>query len=398
MADNSLLIMDDDRDVSAFFRDVAESVGFAVSVLNEPASFFDKVAELEPDLIILDLQMPNQDGIQLLRGLAESRCEAKIFIASGLDSRVLTTAEQLGATLGLAIVGTFCKPIELETLKALLEAHRREERVLTADQLAYAIDAGQLVVHYLPKAAHKGSGRWIVEGVEALVRWQHDDYGLVYPNEFISLAEQTGLIVGLTDYVFRAAMEQTRVWFANGLCMELGLNLSAEFLSDLEFPDRLVSLIREQGLDPSMIMLELTETSALVDPELAMDILARLRVKRVNLCLDDFGVGRSSLTHLYRMPFNEIKLDNAFISDMRTSEDALHTVEGLIYLAHKLKILACAEGVEDETTFRMLEAMGCDKVQGHYIGAAAPGRQIELIAGDWNARYPGPDLSQAAQE
>jgi EAL domain-containing protein (putative c-di-GMP-specific phosphodiesterase class I) len=387
--------MDDDLDVSAYLRDVAEGLGFAVRELNDPAVFFDTVAELKPDVIVLDLQMPGQDGIQLLRGLASRNCKAKIFIASGLDSRVLTTAEQLGRTLGLKIVGTFCKPIQLEVLKGLLIAERQEERKLSVDELAYAIEAGQLVVHYLPMVTHKGSGRWVVEGAEALVRWQHDEYGLIYPDEFIRLAEDSGLIVGLTDYVFRAAMEQARVWLAKGIHMELGLNVSAEFLSDLEFPDRLVALIREKGLDPSMITLELTETSALVDPELAMDIMARLRVKHVKLCLDDFGVGNSSLTHLYRMPFNEVKLDNAFVRDMHTSEDAVHTIEGLIYLAHKLKMLACAEGVEDESTFRMLQTIGCDRMQGHYFGTALPARQIETAAADWNARFPEPGQSQS---
>lgn len=386
--------MDDDLEVSAYFRDVAQNLGFDVTVLNEPSRFFDTVVELKPNLIVLDLQMPNQDGIELLRGLADKHCQSKIFIASGLDSRVLKTAEQLGAMLGLHIVGTFCKPIEFEALKSLLEKHRHDERILTKDQLAYAIEAGQLVVHYLPKVTHKGKGRWIIEGTEALVRWDHEAYGLIYPNEFIGLAEESGLIVGLTDFVFRAAMEQARVWFSNGLYMELGLNLSAEFLSDLEFPDRLVSLVREKELDPSMITLELTETTALVDPELAMDILARLRVKRINLCLDDFGVGHSSLTHLYRMPFNEVKLDNAFVNDMKTSEDARHTVEGLVYLAHKLKMLACAEGVEDEATFRMLEEVGCDKMQGHYFGAALPAKALEAAAAEWNERYAVPDFSE----
>jgi EAL domain-containing protein (putative c-di-GMP-specific phosphodiesterase class I) len=158
----------------------------------------------------------------------------------------------------------------------------------------------------------------------------------------------------------------------------------------------MVALIKEKQLDCSMISLELTETSALVDPELGLDILARLRVKHMNVCLDDFGVGHSSLTHLYRMPFNELKLDNAFISDMRTNEDARQIVEGLIYLAHKLKMRVCAEGVEDEATFRMLEAMGCDKMQGHHFGPALPAREIQQLVANWNARFPDSDVSETA--
>lgn len=396
MSENRLLIMDDDLDVSAFFDSVASGMGFEAKVLNEPRKFFDTVGEFEPNLIILDLQMPGHDGIELLRGLAERGCSANIFIASGLDTRVLTTAEQLGATLGLSIAGTFCKPIELEALKALLAKHKLEERILTEDQLSHAIDAGQLVVHYLPKVTQRGEGRWILEGAEALVRWQHEEYGLLYPNDFLALAEKSGLIVGLTDFVFRSAMEQAKIWFSRGLYMELGLNLSAQFLSDLEFPDRLLTLVRENNLDPSMITLELTETSALMDPELAMDILARLRVKRINLCLDDFGVGHSSLTHLYRMPFSEVKLDNAFINDMRTNEDAQQIVEGLIYLVHKLNMRTCAEGVEDEATFRMLESMSCDKMQGHYIGVAMRPSELEKLSEEWNARYRKTNLSKSA--
>jgi EAL domain-containing protein (putative c-di-GMP-specific phosphodiesterase class I)/ActR/RegA family two-component response regulator len=396
MSRNTLLIMDDDLDISAFFRDVAESLGFNVRVLNDSAYFIDTVANLEPELIILDLQLPNQDGIELLRRLGEHGSDARIFIASGLDARVLKTAEQLGKTLGLDIAGTFCKPIELDALKALLGPYSGEGRVLTAEELAYGIEDGQLLVHYLPKITHKGARRWIVDGVEALVRWRHEDYGLIYPNDFLPLAEQSGLIVNLTDYVFRAAMDQARLWFSKGLYLELGLNLSANFLGDLEFPDRFVALIREKGLDPSMVTLELTETSAFADPELAMDILARLRVKGVNICLDDFGVGYSSLTHLYRMPFNAVKLDNAFIRDMRNSDAARHTVEGLIYLAHKLDMLACAEGIEDEATFHALEAMGCDQMQGHLIGPALPARELQLVSENWNARFPDSNLSESA--
>jgi EAL domain-containing protein (putative c-di-GMP-specific phosphodiesterase class I) len=388
--------MDDDLDVSSYFRDVAESLGFNVRVLNDARHFFDTVEKINPDVIILDLQMPNHDGIELLRGLGERGCDAQIFIASGLDGRVLTTAEQLGATLGLSIAGTFCKPVELDTLRTMLQRHCKHERVLTAEELSYAIDAGQLVVHYLPQASHVGGGRWVIDGVEALVRWQHEQHGLIQPNEFIGLAEESGLIVGLTDYVFRTAMDQTRAWLHKGMVMTLGLNLSAEFLTDLEFPDRMVALIKEKQLDCSMISLELTETSAFVDPELGLDILARLRVKHMNVCLDDFGVGHSSLTHLYRMPFNELKLDNAFINDMRTNEDARQIVEGLIYLAHKLKMRICAEGVEDEATFRMLEAMGCDKMQGHHFGPALPAREIGQLVSNWNARFPDSEVSETA--
>jgi EAL domain-containing protein (putative c-di-GMP-specific phosphodiesterase class I)/ActR/RegA family two-component response regulator len=385
--DNRLMVMDDDVDVGAFFGQVGEDLGFEVKVISDPAFFGETVLAFSPTVLLLDLQMPSRDGIELLRELASLARNPKVLIASGLDSRVLTSAAELGTSMGVDIAGSFCKPIPLDELEVLLTRLKSHIKSITENQLREAVHQGQLVVHYLPTATFKGPGRWIIEGAEALVRWQHPEYGLLYPRDFIRLAEETGLIVEVTDFVFRAAMEQARVWFAHGLYMELGMNLSAQFLSDLKFPDRLLSLVRENNLDPSMVTLELTETAAMQDPAVALDILARLRVKNVNLCLDDFGTGASSLTHLYKMPFSEVKLDNQFTNDMRLREDARALVEGLVYLAHKLKMRACAEGVEDEGTLEMLEAMRCDKAQGHLFGAAVRARELEALVERWNSRF-----------
>jgi EAL domain-containing protein (putative c-di-GMP-specific phosphodiesterase class I) len=395
VSENRLLVMDDDPDVGAFFGQVGEDLGFETKVLAVPEQFGELVLTFSPTVILLDLQMPGRDGIELLRELSTLDRHPKVLIASGLDSRVLTTATELGISMGVDIAGAFCKPIALDELEVLLVRLKSQKKVLSAVHLKQAIDNGQLVVHYLPKATFKSPGRWIIEGAEALVRWDHPEYGLLYPKDFIRLAEESGLITEVTDFVFRASMEQARVWFANGLYMELGVNLSAQFLGDLQFPDRLLTLIRENNLDPSMVTLELMETAHMQDPSVALDILARLRVKNINLCLDDFGTGASSLTHLYRMPFSEVKLDNQFTNDMRLREDARALVEGLIYLAHKLKMRACAEGVEDEATLKLLETMHCDKAQGHHIGAAVRAKDLEATIENWNSRFPGKLRSKA---
>jgi EAL domain-containing protein (putative c-di-GMP-specific phosphodiesterase class I) len=393
--ENRLLVVDDDPEVGAFFGQVSEDLGFETKVMLDPSQFAQTVLDFSPTVILLDLQMPGRDGIELLRELSTLGRRPKVLIASGLDSRVLTTASELGISMGVDVAGAFCKPIALDELEVLLIRLKSQKKVVTAAGLRQAINDNQLVVHYLPKATFKGPGRWIIEGAEALVRWEHPEYGLLYPRDFIGIAEESGLITEVTDFVFRASMEQARVWFQNGLYMELGVNLSAQFLGDLAFPDRLLTLIRENNLDPSMITIELMETASMQDPAVALDILARLRVKNINLCLDDFGTGQSSLTHLYRMPFSEVKLDNQFTNDMRLREDARALVEGLIYLTHKLKMRACAEGVEDEGTLQMLEQMHCDKVQGHVIGAACKAKDLEAIVESWNGRFQGKTRSKA---
>src|SRR5690606_15900742 len=144
-------------------------------------------------------------------------CRPKVMIASGLDSRVLTTACELGLSMGIDVVGSFCKPIALDELEVLLVRLKSQERAVTPNQLKQALVNGQLAVHYLPKATYKSDGRWIIDGAEALVRWEHPEYGLLYPKDFIGLAEESGLIVEVTDFVFRASMEQARLWFTKGL-------------------------------------------------------------------------------------------------------------------------------------------------------------------------------------
>ena len=225
---NRLLVIDDEPDLAAFVAEVAGDLGFETRALSDPEAFVSELPRFNPTVIVLDLQMPRKDGIEILRLLSEQCCAADLLLVSGMDSRVLTTAAQLGRSLDLSIAAALTKPLALDQLELTLARLKRQERILTAAALAKAIESGQLIVHYQPKATFKGPARWLIEGAEALVRWQHEQYGLVYPDEFIPIAEQSGLIAGVTDAVFRAAMEQARVWAANGLAMELAVNLSAQ--------------------------------------------------------------------------------------------------------------------------------------------------------------------------
>jgi EAL domain-containing protein (putative c-di-GMP-specific phosphodiesterase class I) len=252
--------------------------------------------------------------------------------------------------------------------------------------LAAALDQREINVHYQPKATRMAPGKWIVEGVEALARWQHPELGFVSPADFIPLAEKSGLIRRLTEQVLETALAQCRAWDAVGLRLSVAVNLSPQLLNDLSFPDQVSRMAALVGADAKRIVFEVTESAAMFDPGTTMDVLTRMRVKNFGLSIDDFGTGYSSLKQLYLMPFSELKIDTSFVRDIFAHEDARTMVETMILLAHKLRLTACAEGVETQEILDFLDAVGCDRAQGYFIGRPMPGTLLEAAVRQWNAR------------
>ena len=166
MNENRLMVMDDDPDVGAFFGQVGQALGFEVRIITDTEKFAENILDFSPSVLLLDLQMPGRDGIELLRELSSLDRDPKVLIASGLDSRVLTTAKEVGISMGVDVAGAFCKPIALDELEALLVRLKSHTKIITVSQLRHGIECGELVVHYLPKATLRGAGRWVIEGAE----------------------------------------------------------------------------------------------------------------------------------------------------------------------------------------------------------------------------------------
>jgi EAL domain-containing protein (putative c-di-GMP-specific phosphodiesterase class I) len=380
---NRLLIVDDQPDILEFVSTVADSVGFKCACADNAAKFRQLLRDFDPTLLILDLQMPDVDGIELIRELALAGTKARVLISSGMDPRVLTSAEQLGLAHGLAMIGTLQKPIMLADLEALLGKQLQAPQEPREDELRRAIDRGQLVAHYQPQVSLENGGLTVVS-VESLVRWQHPDLGLIYPDRFISLAERTGLIGALTDFVLQEGIRQLGSWHQLGIDLGLAVNLSPQLVRDLDFPDRLADITAAHGVRNSALTIEITETAALEDPARTRDILTRLRVKNFGLSLDDFGTGYSSLTQLYQMPFNELKVDRSLGMELHRSREARAIVRSLVDLAHNLGLTVCTEGVEQSAALDFLREARCDRAQGYYIGrpmaaAAIPGAISALL-------------------
>jgi EAL domain-containing protein (putative c-di-GMP-specific phosphodiesterase class I)/CheY-like chemotaxis protein len=398
MADNvnRLLIVDDEPGVVDFVAAMGRKLGYTVATTPSGAEFLRLVDSFRPTMIVMDLHLPDTDGVQLLRLLVSRGCKANIVLISGSDERVLATAHELGVSHGLAMCGSLSKPIVPADLQSKLAAVRHQAPEVDAADLRRGLAAGELVPYYQPKATLTQTG-WLIDGVEALARWQHPRLGLVMPDEFVPLAERTGLIGDLTNVMLAASLRQLNEWQQQGLQLNCAVNLPPSLVTDLSFPDRVAALLVENRIDASRLILEITETATMQNPTITMDILTRLRVKRIGLSLDDFGTGYSSLTQLYQMPFNEMKIDKSLVMNVPHSREANTMVSSLVELGHNLGLKICAEGVENRAALDMLAIIGCDSCQGYFLSRPVPAADVPSFVSHWNQESPAAAFKSSPQ-
>jgi diguanylate cyclase (GGDEF)-like protein len=251
--------------------------------------------------------------------------------------------------------------------------HGHPSQLSLLGELRRAIEQEELVLHYQPKAA-LGSGE--VTHVEALVRWQRPEHGMVPPNEFIPLAEHTGLIKQLSWYVLDSALRQLRAWLDAGTELCVAVNLSARNLLEADLPDQIASLLLARRVPAERLILEITESTIMADPVRSLAVLTRLSDMGIRLSIDDFGVGYSSLSYLKRLPVDEIKIDRSFVAQMDDDEDDAFIVRSTIDLARNLGLNVVAEGVETAAVWAELGMLGCDYAQGWYLGRPMPAQDL----------------------
>jgi diguanylate cyclase (GGDEF)-like protein len=247
------------------------------------------------------------------------------------------------------------------------------DRLTLLTELRRAIDRGQLLLHYQPKADLR-TGE--ITGVEALVRWQHPERGLIPPDEFIPPAQKTGVIAPLTMFVLEEALRQCRAWALQGLELCVAVNLSTRHLLDVHLPDTVGELLARWQVPPSGLELEITESTILADPVRAMQVLSRLSRMGVRLAIDDFGTGYSSLAYLKRLPVDELKIDKSFVLGMDENENDAVIVRSTIDLGRNLGLRVVAEGIETGKAWHRLAALGCDTAQGYYLSPPVPAAQL----------------------
>lgn len=245
-------------------------------------------------------------------------------------------------------------------------------RLMLRGKLRHAIEQGELELYYQPLMSLKTNR---VIGVEALSRWLHPQLGWIPPDQFIPLAEQTGLIKPFTQWVLKTVCRQCEEWREAGLSFFISVNLSARNLQEARLPDQVAELIQTGGMQPGLLEFEITESMIMVNPTRAIEILTRLNAMGIPLAIDDFGTGYSSLGYLKKLPVQKIKIDKSFIIDLESKGDVV-IVRSIINMGHSLGLEVVAEGVEDQHTKDLLEALECDVVQGNHIGHPLPSDEL----------------------
>lgn len=386
-----LLVIDDDDFMLELVKTALAKVGITdiITANNGRLALTQLDTPEQPiDLILCDLNMPEMDGIELLRHLASRNFQGDIILFSGEDEKLLATAEKLAEKHKLHILGALPKPFNVDNFTTILQKHQEspsptdEKRTyeLSKQDLEKAIAENEIVLYYQPQVRIKDKK---LIGFESLVRWVHPEYGVIPPDYFIPLAEEQGVIGPLTEKTVLTAIEQMQHWRETYPDVRISINISALLLNRLDMPEFIESHVKDAKLDPSHFLIEITESQLIKYLATAMEILTRLSMKRFRLSIDDFGTGYSSLQQLQEIPFTELKIDKAFVNKAADSPTAKAILESSVKLAQSLHMETVAEGVETQEDWDLVEASGCDIVQGYFVSKPMPADEVPAWIDRW---------------
>jgi len=383
----SLLVVDDSGVQRAHTVQACRDLG--VPMIYEAASGAEALEllallVLPPELLIVDLEMPGMDGVELIQQLLPRRLAIPLIVASGRETALIHSVETMARNLGLQVLAGLQKPLTPPALRGALarlgqapgsEAPRPDTAVsaIGAAALAEAIAGGQIGVHYQPKVDMRTG---IVRGVEALARWHRAGSGFVRPDTFIALAESDGLIHGLSLSVLQQALAQAAEWNAHGLKLSMAVNLSPHLLDRPSLVQEVVDVVEQHGLRADQVVLEITESSVVDCLGAALGVLARLRLKGFGLSIDDYGTGFSSMQQLARIPFTELKIDRSFVHGAHQRKNLRVILQSALDMARQLDLVTVAEGIETLDDWRLLQECGCGIGQGFLIARPMPAAEL----------------------
>lgn len=372
----NFLVVEDDNFQRGIIVFMLRSLG--VVEIREASNGLEALAVLhtgEPiDIAICDMNMPEMDGMEFLRHLGQENGATSVLILSTLERNLLASIENMSKGYGIKLLGAVEKPIIRSQLEEMISRYERVNkqprprsapaRIFSLEEIIDGINANQFEPFFQPKVNFV-TGR--ITGAEALARWIHPDYGVIAPYAFINLLEQAGAMEELTFQMLAKSASACRQLHDTGYPVTMSVNLSLTSLSDTDLAQRITQVVRDAGLDPHHVILEVTESAAMTDVAPALENLARLRMHGFGLSIDDYGTGYASMQQLTRVAFTELKIDQSFVKDFITNPALRIIVESSIDMARKLRVKSVAEGVETQADWDALNNIGCDSAQGYFI-------------------------------
>lgn len=388
----SILIVDDDDFQRNLLTKMLTTIGIIDIKQAASAAVALEIAVALRDglhVIISDLDMPDVDGMEFLRLLSEQKTGAAVLVVSGKHESILRSVGLMATEYGLTLLGTLSKPAKIPALREILSAYLQRPKArsrgpagaVSAEEVLQGLELRQFEPFFQPKVELETRR---VCGAEALVRWRHPERGILPPGLFIGVAERHGLIDQLTWVVLEKSMAQVRQWKAEGLDIPVSVNFSHTSLADTRLSSKVNDVLSRHDLRPECLIVEVTETVAMTDVAQSLETLSRMRMRGFGLSIDDFGTGHSSLQQLARVPYTELKIDQAFVHGAAAQPHLAAVVESSVGVARKLGLKSVGEGIETEDDWTFLRKIGCDIGQGYYIAKPMEGERLS----EWSRVYP----------
>ncbi|MCM2268670.1 MAG: EAL domain-containing protein [Thermoanaerobaculia bacterium] len=391
-----VLIVDDDPQFARLVATVAEGCGLRPRLAGSLAEAW-RALDPAPEVVVLDLNLPGGDGVEALRELARRGCRSRIHILSGSDPRLLRSASHLGAQLGLHMGEALAKPVAIPALRAVFAGTRRlaspppaaaadgDGEPPTVAELRQALEHDELFLVFQPILDLSDLAPL---GTEALVRWRHPARGVVPPGRFVPLAERSGLAAQMTERILALALafagRADYLW--RGEPLSISVNVATGALVDGDPIGRVAALLAEHRVAAHRLVVEVTESAMDADRTSVLEVVSRLRLRGVEVSIDDFGTGASSLERVDQFPCTELKIERAFVADVLRRPAAAEIVRSTVGLAARLGLRTVGEGIEDAATLRWLRDAGCAAGQGFlFTRGLEPAELLAWLSG-WETR------------
>lgn len=388
----NVLVVDDSRAILSYVSQVLEQ-HFQITNIHLASSVPEAEQLLRQknhiNLLFLDLNMPKIDGIQLIERMSKLDFSGYLVIMSGVSTRIISSVELLAKKYGLNFIGTLLKPIHHDNFEHIIgKIGRSREKYqalepLKTYEIVRAIKNDDIEVFYQPQIDVFTRQ---FTGIEALCRMNHPSKGLVSPDRFIDKAEESDLIIHITNLVFKKAISDWKKCQKLGLTLELSINASPIVLQQPEFADIILNTLEENDMPNELLCIEVTESILADDQKQELVNLNRLNMRGVKIALDDFGQDNSTVDRLQKLPLTYLKLDKHYFMGHQNTIGNISLINTSISLANKLNLKTIAEGVESAETLSLVTELGCDYAQGYYLSKPMLAKELVSWASNWKSK------------